>query len=252
MSESAETRITPYQLIFGPDVFDESRFEAVREEADAHGAGSAAQLFMLPAAGELKRELTPPDGGRDVAAQVGALLFSAFQYWRHGRRVYRMSESLVRVLVGRPAPPAEPVPPADAGYVQLPRSIMWARVAEDAAAEPVDGFFWSAPGTSAGAATRLDLLFALGIRAGRPGLSLFDVSLDVASQLTEWATVSARPDGEDFANVLPGGELQNYLAITTGAEALKLAALCFAAIADPANAWTPVEEPGAVVYAADG
>lgn len=251
MTDSPETpRISPYQLIFGPDVFDQTRFEAVREQADDHGAVAPQQLFMLPAAGELLHEMTPPEGGKDVVAQVSALLFSAYRYWRHGRRVYRMPEAMVRAVIAPDAPlPAAPRAPAAAGYVQLPRNLLWARVSDQAAPEPVDGFFWSAPAAGeTGATERLDLLFALGLRPGRPGLSLFDLSLDAAAQLSEWATVQGRPEGEDFANVLPGGELQGYHAITTGAEALKLAARCFAAIADPTLQWSSTEEAGELVH----
>jgi hypothetical protein len=255
MSDSTDPRrITPYQLIFGPAVFDDTRFEAVREQADVHAAVTPQQLFMLPAAGELLHELVPPEGGRDVVAQVSVLLFSAYRHWRHGRHVYRITEPLLRELIAPPAAwPAAP-PPAAAGYVQLPRHVMWARVADDQAPEPVDGFFWSAPSSDeAHAPGRLDLLFTLGVRAGRPGLSQFDLSLDVAAQLTEWAAVSVRSDGEDFANVLPGGELRDYHAITTSAEALKLAALCFARIADPVLHWSTVEEAGETVHSpADG
>src|SRR5690606_32011032 len=110
-------------------------------------------------------------------------------------------------------------------------------------------FFWSSPGANAQAAgDRLDLLFALGVRAGRPGLSLFDIALDTTAKLSEWATVDARPDGTDFENVLPGGELQGYHAITVGAEALKLATLCFARIGDPSLRWDIVEREGETVH----
>lgn len=251
MNESSDTpRVSPYQLIFGPAVFDDSRFELVREQADAHHAVAPEQLFMLPAAGELLHELAPPEGGKDTIAQVRALLFSAYRYWRHGRSIYRITGPLLdEATAPGAALPAPPQPPSEAGYVQLPRNIVWARVSEDAAPEPIDGFFWSAPAADdAGTAERLDLLFALGLRPGRPGLSLFDVSLDAAAQLAEWATVDARPDGDDFANVLPGGELQGYRAITTGAEALKLAALCFARIADPSLGWSAAEEAGETVH----
>ncbi|HEX2167235.1 MAG TPA: hypothetical protein VHG09_08335 [Longimicrobiales bacterium] len=256
MADSTDTpRVSPYDLIFGPAVFDQTRFEAVREQTDAHHAASPEQLFMLPAAGELLRELAPPEGGRDTVAQVRALLFSAYQYWRHGRHTYCITEPLLEQIT---APDADlstsPLPPSEAGYVQLPRNAVWARVADDAPPEPVDGFFWSAPrADDAGTAERLDLLFALGLRPGRPGLSLFDVSLDAAAQLTEWAKVDARPDGEDFANILPGGELQGYRAVTTGAEALKLAARSFARVADRGLRWSVVEQDGETVHnPADG
>lgn len=244
MNEASDTpRVSPYRLIFGPTVFDASRFARVREQADAHHAVTPDELFMLPAAGELLHELAPPEGGKETIAQVRALLFSAYQYWRHGRRIYRMTGPLLdEVTAPGAALTAPPEPPSEAGYVQLPRNIVWARVSEEAPPEPVDGFFWSAPADAGGSAERLDLLFALGLRPGRPGLSLFDVSLDEAAQLNEWANVEVRPDGEDFANVLPGGELQGYRAVTTGAEALKLAARCFARIADPALSWSEEEE----------
>ncbi|MBR9990139.1 MAG: hypothetical protein KFH98_10305 [Gemmatimonadetes bacterium] len=262
MSDATDApRPTPYQLIFGPDVFDGSRFEAIREQADAQHAHTPDLLFMLPAAGELLRELAPPEGGRESVAQVRALLFGAYRYWRHGRHVYRMSGPLLRELLAPGhEPTASPRPPAPAGYVHLPRNVVWARVSEDAAPEPVDGFFWSVPSrdeahedAQAASAGRLDLLFALGVRANRPGISLFDVALDATAQLEEWATVKVRPEGDDFANVLPGGELQDYRAITTRAEALKLAALCFARIADPAWSWPGVEEAEETVHSpADG
>jgi hypothetical protein len=201
---------------------------------------------MLPAAGALLHELSPPEGGKEVIAQVSALLFSAFRYWHHGRHTYRITAPLLRqmfdnaVATAATAAAATPAagdtplrPPVPAGYVQLPRNAVWARVSEDSAAEPVDGFFWSAPtADESGGAERLDLLFALGVRPDRPGLSLFDVSLEAASQLAGWETVKARPVGNDFDNVLPGGELQDYHAIITAGEALKLAALCFRRIAD--------------------
>lgn len=243
-------RPTPYSLIFGPDVFDEARFRAVREE-DAGSAWSPLQLFMTPAAGELLREFTPPGGGRELIAQVSALVFSAYRFWLHGRHVYRLTEPQVRGLVaGRPEIAGPVVPARPAGYVQLPRNLIWARVSEDAVPEPADGFFWSASTAEEGGTERLDLLYALGVRAGRPGLSLFDVTLESTVRLEDWANADARAEGQDFANILPGGELQGYHAILTAAEALKLAALCFTAISGNAAQWSVGVEAGQTVHAA--
>lgn len=251
MADSSDTpRISPYELIFGAAVFDQTRFDAVREQTDAHQAASPERLFMVPAAGDLLRELAPPEGGRETVAQLRALLFSAYQYWRHGRHTYCITQPLLERVTDPDAElPGPPFPSGEAGYVQLPRNAVWARVADDAPPEPVDGFFWSAPHAEEPDTTgRLDLLFALGLRPGRPGLSLFDLSLDAAAQLAEWANVDARPDEQDFANILPGGELQNYRAITTGAEALKLAARCFAWISHPAGGWSTLEEGEETVH----
>lgn len=244
-----DPRATPYELIFGAPVFDESQFEAVREQVDVHGAASAGELLLLPAAGELLRALVPGEGGQETIAHVGALLFSAFRFWRHGLHVYRMPEWMVRELLTGSAPAASAAPPGPAGYVQLPRNVIWASIAEGVAPEPVDGFFWSAPDPAG--AERLDLLFALGVRPGRPGISLFDVSLETVQQLDAWKSVRVRPEGEDFANVLPGGELQDYHSIVTGAEALKLAALCIARIADRSVQWTSAREGSQNVHGID-
>jgi hypothetical protein len=283
MSESQADRpaawITPWELVFGAPGFDTSRFELLREQADAAAAHSPASLLLLPAAGELLRELggeaaVPPtegaalrEGGvppgrapadeaaghtpatppaappaappevapsrqQDVIAQVGAVLFHGYRFWRHGRELFSIAAAALEPRLAAPAGGWRFRAAAPAGYVQLPHHLFWARVAEGAVPEPVDGFFWSAPDESertAGDATtdRLDLLLVLGLRPGRPGVSLVEVTAEPALQLERWIDVAARPDGEDFANVLPGGELQGYRALTTRAEALKLAMICF-------------------------
>jgi hypothetical protein len=256
-------RLTPFDLVFGDGPLDATRFERVREQ-DRAGAATIPELLMLPSAGELLHELMPADTTaepgssvpqpphREIIAQVGALLFQAYRFWREGRQVFRFGRaSLERVI----APADEPAAaawavraPAAAGYVQFPRNLLWARVSADAAAEPVDGFFWSVPDASAPA--RLDLLFALGVRPGRPGLSLVEVAVENGAALHEWLHTQVRADGVDFDNILPGGELQGYAGLTTHAEALKLAVLCFRAI-DAAGAREAVAENGSSVVLLD-
>ena len=71
-------------------------------------------------------------------------------------------------------------------------------------------------------------LFVLGLMPGRPGFSVMEVSSAHAeSEPVSIAELTARSAGEDFANVLPGGDLQGHFALTNTAEALKLAARCF-------------------------
>lgn len=237
MTEHIETerggpdRLTPYELVFSGPAFDESRFELLREQADAHAAVTPATLLMLSAASELLRELRPVDAPEadhhEVVARTGALLFHAYRFWRHGRDVYAVDEDLLR----RTLESREPIGawvfqvPAPAGYLQLPHHMFWARVADDVAPEPVDGFFWSAV-EPADPLLRLDLLLALGLRRGRPGVSLVDLAIEDATA-GHWADAQARPEGTDFENILPGGELRDYRALTNGTEVLKLASLCF-------------------------
>jgi hypothetical protein len=226
-----DRRPTPYDLIFDTEAFARDRFEQLRGEVEARGAATVSQLLSLPAAGEALRDLVPDGSGpehRALVAEVGSLVFHAFRFWLHGRHVYRVGEKALRALLAAAPATWSARVPHPAGYVQLPRNTVWARPAEDAAAEPVDGFFWSSPDASEGVAgQRLDLLFALGLREGRPGLTVVALSLEPGTDIAQWADVKARPDGEDFANVLPGGELQGYLSVTTHAEALKLAVRTF-------------------------
>jgi hypothetical protein len=155
-----------------------------------------------------------------------------------------VEESLARRLLA--APPAvgpwAMLPPHPAGYLQLPRNLLWARVAATEPPEPVDGIFW----TMIGAAdptqppyARLDLLVALGLRPGRPGLSVIDIGEELeAGGAGHWADVAGRPEGEDFANLLPGGELQQWHGLATRGEVLRLVSLLF---------WHVTMHPDAVV-----
>jgi hypothetical protein len=233
-SPAARPRPTPWDVIFDVPAFDEARFELLREQAAAFGATRASELLLLPAAGELLRELAPVGEAdarhMDLVAQAGALLFHAFRFWLHGRTVVSPDAAALRTALqgGTHVGEWRFRAPSPAGYMQLPLHLLWARVAEGAAAEPVDGFFWSAPAREErGAQEHLDLLLALGVRRGRPGVSLVDASMEGTPELQHWGDVDARPGGTDFENVLPGGELQGYHALTTQAEVLRLASLCF-------------------------
>jgi hypothetical protein len=233
-----DARLTPWDVIFGPPGFDAARFEMVREHATADDTTSARNLLLVPAAGELLRELLPPDASgvqhSELFDQVGALVFHAYRFWNEGQPVYRIGEMLFRRLLQNGAA-GTAVSPGGAGYVQFPRNVIWSRVDDVTPPEPVDGFFFSSP--AAAAHGRLDVLLVLGLRQGRPGVSLIDVALEDAATLEQWADIKARPLGADFENILPGGELQMYHAVTLRAEVLKLVALCFRAIgAHPAAA----------------
>jgi hypothetical protein len=64
------------------------------------------------------------------------------------------------------------------------------------------------------------------VRADRPGFSVVSAS-GVTDDEPHWADLDARPDGQDFATTLPGGELDRLYSIETAGELLRLASLCF-------------------------
>ncbi len=260
MTEKTEPRATPYELVFGVGPFESEHFPAIQEEARerAVDVSDPERFVMLAAVGRLLRELPPEDAGSGALLELGLLLFHGYHSWLFGRRLYVVERPLAKRLLA--APPAigewELTPPHPAGYVQLPRNLVWSRVGEGAPGEPVDGFFWTMVGRDDPATPpyrRLDLLLALGLRSDRPGLSVVPVGAALPGAPGHWADLRARSDeggagagGFDFANVLPGGELGGLHSLVNEAEVLKLASLLFwHATAHPEAA---VARPGTSSY----
>ena len=231
-------RETPYDVVFRRgDIDFDARFDDVRAEALQRGVplDDPERFVMLGSAGALLRDMLLDAAAADEAgelwdalppraiAQAGALLYHAFRFRESGARVASLDEAATRALLaaGRPGA-ADGAPPAPgAGYVQLPRNLIWARAEEGGPAEPLDGFFWAL-------GPRFDALLALGVRSRRPGFTAIPIGLELASptELARIAAAPARTQGADFENILPGGELDRLLGLTNTGEALRLAALC--------------------------
>lgn len=251
-------RPSPYDLVFGARSMDDTLFPPIAGEAEArdHPLRDPDRFAFLTSVGRLLQAIAgapdPEDGG-EAFRQHARLVFHAFHFWRDGRQAFELGTARIRSLLddgGQDSGGADPddgasSPPALAGYLRLPRNLIWAAAAPGLTPEPMDGFFWvlDAPGDAPGDAPRaepaaepasgpgaLHLLLALGVRPDRPGFSVITATgaLDAAS---DWATMDARPGGQDFATTLPGGELDRLYSIETTAEVLKLASLCFDALA---------------------
>lgn len=243
-------RETPYDIVFGSGEIDfDARFADMRAEAEARvmEVDEPERFIMLGAVGSLLRDLILAEeaadaGGEiwqalpaDAIAQVGALLYQAYRFREGSGRVFPIDDATARALLAGDAPAApEPVGRVDAGYVQLPRNLIWARADADSPAEPLDGFFFAR-------GVRYDLLFALGVRPRRPGFTAIPiaVALDSSAELDRRAGETARDAGDDFANILPGGEIDRLHGLTSAAEALRLAALVLRHLGvDPSHAPT--------------
>jgi len=226
-------RPTPYDVAFGGTELDTEGFDAIAREADAAGAlNDPARFMMSQTVGGLLRDYMNEAPSPNVAA-FGPLLYHAYQYRLFGRKVLRVDEALLRELLadGAPIGDWDMVPPAPAGYLQLPRNLVWSRIVEDAHAEPVDGIFWAMAGRDDPATPpfpRLDALVILGMLPGRPGFSAIRVSSELpAESQGHWGDITSRADGRDFDNVLPGGEYQQLFALVTHGEVLKLISRVF-------------------------
>ncbi|MGH7476180.1 MAG: hypothetical protein ACRELD_07815 [Longimicrobiales bacterium] len=219
----------PYELAFGEPAVEARIFDPIREEAEGRGidARDPERFLLLGSVGAVLRMIVDVDatGGRTNVREAGMLLYQAHHFRAAGRPVLALDVDLARQLAAgvQDAAVEAPSPPDEAGYLRLPRHLFWARVAEDATPEPVDGVFWTRADLS------LHLLAVLGLRAGRPGFSVIPIPAVALATLAERARSRARPDGDDFENVLPGGEIGGLFALLNADEVIKLVALAFAA-----------------------
>ena len=215
-------RITPFELILPTGEFADERFPGIEEEAEDRGAdpGNPEAFPLLGEAGAILRELRPEDADPQLMTLYGNLLFHAYHFWKEGLPLYLTDTGVVRFLVetGPGEGAWKPSLPGRAGYVQLPQHLIWTVGAEEDAPESLDGFFWSAPEGG-----DLSITVVLGIRRDRPGLSAVPLPPLPLESAAPWASVSVRPDGQDFATDLPGAELERLYGIEAGAEVLKLA-----------------------------
>ena len=213
-------RTHPYDLVFNAELeirLDEISAEAAERDVDT---ANPDRLGMLMSAGTLLRELVPDDAPTAAIQQVARLIYHCYHFRAAGKPSFEIEEPVLRELLatGFAGGPGQAPPPAAAGYIMLPRNRVWSRITEDAHAEALDGFFFSGDW----------VLYVLGVMPGRPGFSVMEVDTSRGDdEVTSVAELKGREAGDDFANVLPGGELQGHFAITNTAEALKLAARCF-------------------------
>ena len=236
-------RETPYDVVFRRGRIDfEERFDEVRAEAEQRGVvvDDPERFVMLGTVGALLREMVLDEEAADDAgelwqalppqaiAQAGALLYHAYRFRAAGAHVLAIDEDTARALAAGTASGSAQATLPDAGYVQVPRNLFWARADEDSPAEPLDGFFWAT-------GRRFDLLLALGVRPRRPGFTAIPIGvpLDAPDALARWADTHARDAGDDFANILPGGDIGRLFGLTSAAEALRLAALCLRHLGAP-------------------
>ena len=237
-------RPLPYDLVFNDQAFEATHFPEIRAQAEHVDARTSEPIrfLHLPAVAPLLREVVE-SSDHSATEEFGPVLFQGYHFWRYGKEVFSFEEPLLRELLSTDPTdtPAELLPPRPAGYLQLPRNLIWARVADEAPAEAIDGVFWTMVGWNDPALppfTRLDLLVVLGLIKERPGFSIAEIQapFELAAPAT-WAAAPAREQGEDFTNILPGGELNNYLGIEAAGEVLKLATRCFRYLVEHPESW---------------
>lgn len=237
-------RPSPYDLVFGVESVDGQLFPPIAEEAETRGLplDDPDRFLFLASVGHLLHAIAgvydspPPEAPspHEALRQYGRVLFHAFHFWRGGKRTVEIEEARLRSLLDGPATVGEwrLRAPSPAGYLRLPPHRVWASPEPGTRPEPADGVFWTflAPDDEP---KQLHVLMPLGVRPGRPGFSVVSATGELDGD-AHWAEVDARPDGRDFENTLPGGELERLYSVQTTAELLKLVSLCFWSL-DPAS-----------------
>jgi hypothetical protein len=242
----SQDRQDPYALVFGAEGMDDRLFPPIEAEAETRGQPlrDPDRFLFLTSVGKLLQAIAgaepyqpgedPSPARKEAVRQYGRLLFHAFHHWRSGKRTVSLEEDRLRWLLDEVTTVGDwrLRPPSPAGYLRLPRNLVWAAPAPNLQPEPADGFFWAWFRPDDGPEA-LHVLLALGVRPDRPGFSVVH-STGVLDREAHWAEVEGRPDGEDFETTLPGGELDHLYSIESAAELLKLASRAFWEL-DPAR-----------------
>jgi hypothetical protein len=219
----AYARLTPYELSF-PDLgFARAHFAAIRGEAEAREVDlrDPSAFVMLASTGQALREIRGPDDDPALIRQYGYLLYHSYHFCAAGEPLYLATAAALRPLLDAEPDTAGWQPDLEpaAAYVQLPQHLVWVRADEAMPPESLDGFFWARSGEE-----RFALLFALGMRGDRPGLSVVPVPDLPIEETGAWARMEMREGGGDFSSSLPGAELERLYELRSTGEALKLAA----------------------------
>lgn len=233
----AYARLTPIEVAFSDGSSLEELSVAVAEESRRRDADDTRpEVFMrCTSVGDHLRRLHAPDVSPEATYPLASLLFHGVHFLRAGRPLYLLATPVTRVLTagrfasgGTLAGPVEP--PGAAGYVQLPRHLVWTDATAaggSGAPESLDGFFWtvSTPGT-------LHVLPISGLHPERAGFGALPLPEAPLSDATVWLDASVRPSEDDFASSLPGGELDELYSVHTAGEVLKLLARFFVLVRD--------------------
>ncbi len=220
------SRAHPFDLIGG--VLGEAWFTEVDAAAEAAGCDPADRLPFqrLEPVQRVLGELRPPDADAPgaVVEEYGTLLFVVYHYHRAGRRSFALDKATLERVLAQEGTALAPVPAGITPcYLQLPERWFWARIAESAPPEPLDGIFVA----QAAGGRELLVLAILGLRPEREGFS----QIAVAAAPDDVAGASRLVRRPLFASVLEGGERAGMKSLVSEAELLHLTHLALAQIA---------------------
>jgi hypothetical protein len=204
-------RTTPFELVFHRVA--ESSFPRIAASlaAGGHDPADRDAFLMDRAVITLLRDLRPDEGVGEAMDQMVALVHHAYLTWAAGGLTIPIGRETAEELLGTLSQEGADPGNVSPYYAQFPERMVWARVIEDEAPEPLDGVF-----VSRNQDALLRVLGIFGLRPDRPGFSAVEAAGPRAARLT-------REDGTAlFAPALPGAAAAGLRSITGEEELLEL------------------------------
>jgi hypothetical protein len=204
-------RLTPFELVFQRAA--ESSFPRIAASlaAGGHDPADRDAFLMDREVVTLLRDLRPDEGLGEAMDQMVALVHHAYLVWAAGGVTMPIGREAAEELLGPAAPDVPEPKDVPAYYAQFPERLIWARVVENEAPEPLDGTFVSRDPAGA-----LRVLAIFGLRPDRAGFS----AVEAIGQRAEGL---AREDGSPlFEPTLPGASAAGLHSIVGEEELLEL------------------------------
>ena len=204
-------RTTPFELVFHRVA--ESSFPRIAASlaAGRHDPADRDAFLMDREVITLLRDLRPDEGVGEAMDQMVALVHHAYLTWAAGGLTIPIGRETAEELLGTRSQEGADPGNVSPYYAQFPERMVWARVIEDEAPEPLDGVF-----VSRNQDALLRVLGIFGLRPDRPGFSAVEAAGPRGAPLT-------REDGTAlFAPALPGGAAAGLRSITGEEELLEL------------------------------
>jgi hypothetical protein len=205
------SRVTPFELVFQPAAGTSFPRIAASLAAAGHDPTDRDAFLMDREVITLLRDLRPDEGLGEAMDQMVALVHHAYLTWAAGGLAIVVGRDTAEELLGAAVPDGSEPKDVAAYYAQFPERMIWARVIESEAPEPLDGVFVSRDPLGL-----LRVLGIFGLRADRAGFSAVEATGSRAARLT-------REDGTAlFAPTLPGAAAAGLRSIIGEEELLEL------------------------------
>jgi len=204
-------RATPLDLVFQPAAATSFPRIAASLAASGHDPTDRDAFLMDREVITLLRDLRPDEGLGEAMDQMVALVHHAYLTWTAGAVTIPIARDTTEEVLSAVSPDGAEPKEVAAYYAQFPERMIWARVIENEAPEPLDGVFVSRDPQGL-----LRVLGIFGLRADRPGFSAVEATGPRAPRLT-------REDGSAlFAPALPGAAAAGLRSIIGEEELLEL------------------------------